>query len=258
MTYAEPGIRVAQTNLQLYLQMESHGYAPEDVAAVASAYHGAIPYFSAKYRANGKPFITHLVGTASLLVSRRAPLQEVLAALLHAAFQSGDLGVDPGRRGSAARRTVIRQLVGADAEVLVYQYDVTDWKGLLASGALSSHDLSDPVVRGATYVFLANTLEDFLDGGMCGLAGTRKVEAFNSGFQEAVLTLADDLSWPELGLMLRAEFDRFNDSSLPRLLSEESGYSSLVLPPSAKQALGPRVRAAVARVNRRWRRTIDR
>lgn len=258
MNCAEPAIHVAQSNLQLYLQMESQGYAPEDVAVAARAYRGAIPYFSAKYRGNGKPFITHLVGTASLLVSRRAPLPQVLAALLHAAFQSGDLGVDPGRRGSAAQRELIRKLVGEDAELLVYEYDVTDWKGLLASGAWRSRDLTGPNVLGATYVFLANTLEDFLDGGMSGLAGTRKSDAFSPGFQKSVLELAEHLSWPELGMMLRAEFDRYNDAALSRASSGDDGYSSLVLPPSARRALGPRLRAALARLSGRWRRSKKR
>ena len=73
---------------------------------------GALPWFSAQYRGNGKPFIAHLVGTASLLVSRRAPLSQVLAALLHATYQAGDLGVDAGHRQTPARRAALRNLVG--------------------------------------------------------------------------------------------------------------------------------------------------
>lgn len=252
MTHAaEPALAVAQTNLQLYRQMEARSYTADEIAAVAAAYRGALPWFSAQYRGNGKPFIAHLVGTASLLVSRRAPLSQVLAALLHATYQAGDLGVDAGHRQTPARRAALRNLVGAQAEELVARYDAADWKALLSAGALRARDMEDDVSRGITCLFLANTLEDFLDGGMCGLAGTRKTAAFDVRGQEAVVALANDFDWPELAAAIQREFDIFNRERPAASQPGGTGYSSLVLPPSAKRRLLPAALSFIARA-RRW------
>ncbi len=251
MHSAEPSLFVAQTNLQLYGQMESLGYPEDEVAAVAAAYRGALPWFSAQYRGNGKPFIAHLVGTASLLASRRAPLSQVLAGLVHATFQAGDLGVDTGHRQTAARREALRRLVGAEAEELVANYDATDWKALLTGGALRTRQVTDNISRGTTYLFLANTLEDFLDGGMCGLAGTRKTAAFDVRGQEEVIALANDFDWPELAAAMQREFDRFNEVRQGASPQSGTGYSSLVLPPSARRRLVPTVLSFIVRA-RRW------
>lgn len=251
MLSAQPSLVVAQTNLQLYMQMESVGYPADAVASVAAAYRGALPWFSAQYRGNGKPFITHLVGTASLLVSRQAPLSQVLAGLVHAAYQSGDLGVDPGHRQTPARREALRRLVGTEAEELVASYDATDWKGLLAGGALRTRQVTGEVSRGTTYLFLANTLEDFLDGGMCGLAGTRKTTVFDVRAQEEVIALANDVDWPDLAAAMQREFERFNAVSQAASPQTGTGYSSLLLPPSARRRLLPAVLSFIVRA-RRW------
>lgn len=251
MPAAEPSLAVAQTNLQLYGQMESRGYTADEVASVAAAYRGALPWFSAQYRGNGKPFIAHLVGTASLLVSRRAPLNQVLAALLHAAYQAGDLGVDAGHRQTPARREALRNLVGAEAEALVASYDATDWNQLLRDGVLRTREVADDIARGTTYLYLANTLEDFLDGGMCGLAGTRKTAVYDAQGQQEVIALANDFDWPELAAAIRHEFDRFNGVCRTEAPPTGTGYSRLVLPPSAKRRLLPAALSFTARA-RRW------
>jgi (p)ppGpp synthase/HD superfamily hydrolase len=61
----------AQTNLQLYRQLRDRTDA--DVALVAAAYELALSLFPRSFRATGKPFLCHLVGTASILDSHGAP-----------------------------------------------------------------------------------------------------------------------------------------------------------------------------------------
>ena len=56
----------AQTNLQLYTQLSDIEYSQEARGQVLRAYELALQLFSGHYRANGKPFIAHLVGTASI------------------------------------------------------------------------------------------------------------------------------------------------------------------------------------------------
>src|SRR5215469_10044102 len=73
----------AQTNIQLYNQLAELGYTAEDARRVHRAYGLAMQLFTGSYRGSGRPFLSHLVGTASVLASVRAPIEVVTAGLLH-------------------------------------------------------------------------------------------------------------------------------------------------------------------------------
>ncbi|HCD56009.1 MAG TPA: hypothetical protein DEQ90_11340, partial [Halieaceae bacterium] len=98
----------AQTNLQLRRQLVALDYSEQDVTRVDTAYQLGVPLFSAQYRASGKPFIAHLVGTASILASHHAAVDTLIAGLLHATFMTGDFGFHPGRRRSRRQRAWLR------------------------------------------------------------------------------------------------------------------------------------------------------
>jgi (p)ppGpp synthase/HD superfamily hydrolase len=101
----------AQTNLQLYRQLAGEGYAAAEIESVAGAYEVGLRLFPGTYRGSGKPFLAHLVGTASVLASlhQRTPL--VVTGLLHAVYTHGEFG--NGWRGmSAPKRAEIRRAVG--------------------------------------------------------------------------------------------------------------------------------------------------
>ena len=120
----------AQTNIQLFNQLQREGYGAADLEAVARAYDLAIALTTGRFRASGKTFIAHLVGTAGILGSLKAPGPLVVAGLLHAAYAAGDFGDDqsgdfggqartsPGRdrRGGGGIRPPLRvsRVVGSD------------------------------------------------------------------------------------------------------------------------------------------------
>ena len=114
-------IHPAQTHLELFIQMaQSDAYGPEDIEQCNRAYHLALPCVYALVRGSGKPFISHLVGTASILASQNARVQLIVAGLLHAIYQRR---VDfPGAADMDARRNRVEADFGADIEELVYDY----------------------------------------------------------------------------------------------------------------------------------------
>ena len=67
----------AQTNIQLYNQLAELGYTAEDVRRVHRGYGLAMQLFTGSYRGSGRPFLSHLVGTASVLASVRAPISTI-------------------------------------------------------------------------------------------------------------------------------------------------------------------------------------
>src|SRR5690349_4857301 len=83
----------AQTNVMLYRQLHQIGYGSESLARVRAAYEFAAELFAGRFRACGRPFLAHLVGTTSILAEIGAAEIIVVAGLLHAAYEQGDFGV---------------------------------------------------------------------------------------------------------------------------------------------------------------------
>ena len=110
----------AQTNLELYAQAIEHGYPERQLQRLGNAYLFALRQVFPLARGSGKPFIAHLVGTASLVLASGCPEDWVLAALMHALYQ----GRVPFQGGLAPeeRRDVLRQRFGPVVDDLVQRY----------------------------------------------------------------------------------------------------------------------------------------
>ena len=74
----------AQTNIQLINQLKNDR-TPAEIDEVLSGYELACELFSGIFRGSGKPFLAHVIGTASIVAALSAPANLVNAALLHAA-----------------------------------------------------------------------------------------------------------------------------------------------------------------------------
>lgn len=66
---------IAQTNLQLYHQLQDANYSEQDLIFIHKAYNFATQLFTGFFRGSGKPFIAHLVDTASVLISLNKPIE---------------------------------------------------------------------------------------------------------------------------------------------------------------------------------------
>ena len=102
----------AQTNLQLHAQLLDLGCSIEDREYLAAGYRLAADLFSGQYRGSGKPFVAHLVGTASILAATKASATVVAAGLLHAAYDQGDFGLGLLGRHPNKRRELIEMYSG--------------------------------------------------------------------------------------------------------------------------------------------------
>lgn len=127
-----PAVRFAQTNLALYRELTALGMSDDDLARVHNAYHLAVRLFANRFRADGRPFVTHLIGTASVIAAlgqhanSAAATDSVLAGLLHAAYAQGEFG-DRHPRDHESHRAELRHALGESAEALVYAYDRLPW-----------------------------------------------------------------------------------------------------------------------------------
>jgi len=102
----------AQTYLQLHHQIRRVGYSEKDIVYLRRVYEFAMQVFSGYYQTNAKPYLSHVVGTASILVSLHTSHHVVATALLHHVYSHGDFG--DGKKGiTPARRKKISRVVAA-------------------------------------------------------------------------------------------------------------------------------------------------
>jgi hypothetical protein len=162
----------AQTNLQLYKQLLDLGYEESSVQRVGDAYTYCLQLFSGWYRGNGKPFLNHLVGTASIVAAEGLAEELVIAALLHAAYSHGSLSFLPLRWGSYRRRK-LATAIGTELESIVWAYHCfrLDQENLIKL-SVRAESLTK-LERQLITLRLANDLEDHLDDGLV-LCGKRK------------------------------------------------------------------------------------
>ncbi len=145
----------AQTNIELYEQMLELGFSNEAISRVNDAYLFSMDKVYALYRGSGKPFICHLVGTASLLVSAKQSLELILGALMHALYQNrvpfeNFLEIEK-------RRVIVSEKFGPKVESLIFDY--TNFENT----NLTDVQLDNPnLKRDIVVLHLADHVEDLL------------------------------------------------------------------------------------------------
>lgn len=236
---------IAQTNLQLYNELCRQQRSTVELAQVRAAYELAMELFSAQYRASGKPFLAHLVGTASLLAWMRQSMTIVTAGLLHAAFEFGDFG-DGASGVTPARRRRLTAVVGAETSNLVAAYQVMSRaQAMLATrnGQLSKCSAQE---RFVLLIHLADTVEEYAD---CGVGYAPGKEQFYQQACDADVAAETVAAVKRLGLESYANelseiFETTKRCATPPELSSGRRGSFRILPGSCRE------RSPV-----RWRRT---
>lgn len=228
----------AQTNLQLYAQLRAAGYAEADLARVCDAYGHAAALFSGQYRASGKTFLAHLVGTASVAASVRARVEVVVAALLHAAYEAGDFGV-PERGPTAEKRRMLQARVGPEVEELVARYAALPWTAPGISAFVADFADTPAEARDAMVVRLANEVEEYLDDGWVYVTERRQAQvlAMIAACGPQMHTMAGLLGVERLGTELRrfhARHDRPEGTDFAAPAAADASYT--LVPPSLRQA----------------------
>jgi hypothetical protein len=157
--------RAAQTNLDLYAQLHALGWERHHLVMARDAYMLALRLFSDRFRANGKPFVAHLVGTASILAMLGARPAVVLGGMLHAAYANG-IFPDGGGGAGAAHRRMVRDAAGAEAEHLVADYQALRWSPAVIVPLLRNWGEVGAAARDVLLMRAANELEDHIAFGM--------------------------------------------------------------------------------------------
>lgn len=105
----------AQTNIQLYEQLQSTGVQGRDLLRVRRAYELALELFAGRLGPWQRPLLSHLVGTASVLCAMDLGSSLMAAGLLHGVYRVGDFG-DRGSAVTDERRRRLAEVIGEEAE----------------------------------------------------------------------------------------------------------------------------------------------
>jgi (p)ppGpp synthase/HD superfamily hydrolase len=232
----------AQTNLQLYTQLRRAGYTDSQLALVRAGYDLALGLFTASFRGSGKPLLSHLVGTASILASIGQSPAIVTAGLLHAAYALGDFG--DGRFGTTdGKRARVRESVGLEVEDLVARYTAFDWNRNTIPSIRQRVGQLTAVERDVLVIRLANELEDHLDYGVlyCGNGESRR-EYIRSPLNQSV-DMARELGLTSLAAALDRAFQETLAAEIPAALRNPHDYT--YVQPAASHS--PRMAVAMRR-----------
>lgn len=207
----------AQTNIQLFNQLEREGYSKSDRERVHKTYEFAMRLFSGLFLPSGKTFIDHLVGTASILASLHMPVEIVAAGLIHAAYLHGDFGSI--RKGvSKWKREEVAHVVGKPIEEYVFRYDRLPL-GRQRTAALHDRlaDL-DALDRTVLLIRLANELEHHLDLGALYFPGEKQQrghQRYMESYSPLLVLMAERVGAHSLATEMKTAFEKIASARPP-------------------------------------------
>ncbi len=221
----------AQTNIQLFNQLQLEGYSNAELSLIRDAYELAMHLFTGVYRACGKTFIAHVVGTASVLGTLHTSAKLVAAGLLHAAYVFGDFG-EAINGISPRKRQKVREAVGGDVEEYIARYTAFKW-GPKDIGAVYEgfHELG-PTDRDVLLIRLANQVDDLMDlGALYRLAGEQKRQHY-VGIGPMTVEMAEKLGFPTLAAELTRVVRETASTEIPAELRRRYTNEILIAPKS--------------------------
>jgi (p)ppGpp synthase/HD superfamily hydrolase len=249
---------IAQTNLQLYNQLRAQGYSDEQLAVVHRAYEFLITIYPGYYQADGKPFVAHTVGVASLLGYLHFPVDFVAVGLLHNTYGNGDFGDGLRNVATKRRRRIVREAVGEPIEAAIERFPRCRIKQKTLPNLMSSLDRLDETHKKLIVIDLADYLEKYVDLGVCYWGNSRGVTDAVGKHGETLIVIAGRLGYPQLAAMLKEAFAHANTTQIPDSLRASSGWKELdlIVPRSCRRRLRPALRKQLNSLWRSMRRTF--
>jgi (p)ppGpp synthase/HD superfamily hydrolase len=248
---------IAQTNIQLYNQLRRQGRPPEELALVKRCYELAVSLYSGNFQADGKPFVAHISGVASIVGQLGLPAVIVGAACIHNAYGNGDFGDALYHSATPRRRRIVREAVGAEVESCVHRFmalRLTDKSMLDIPARLDELDARD---RNLIAMELADFLEKYADNGVLYYGENRWVTGFVENHGNVLIEIAERLGHPQLGAALREAFAAAANDSVPDVLRSAGHrqFMELVVPRSCRLRLNV---AAILTLSRMKRKVLAR
>lgn len=233
--------RIAQTNLQLYNQLLGQDRGRDELLLIRKAYDLSCLLYSGYYQADGKPFVAHTVGVASILAHLGLPSPVVAFALVHNVYANGDFGDGLQHRAAPARREKVRAALGAEVETMVHAFRSFRITPQTIDRFEAGLDSCGAFERNLLLTDLADHLEKYVDRGVLYFGDGDWVTSEVALLGARLTAMAGRLGQPELGRMLQDAFDAVAgmDRAPEILRPAKRKYLALTPPLSLKPRLYP-------------------
>lgn len=189
-----------QTNIQFYSWARSLGYSNDDLAYFKEVYQLSQELFGSQFRSTGKPFTSHLIGTASAACLQQPPAWVIGYALCHLPLKNGEF---VRNRSLTRKQNKVALVIGSEAISLDVIYEQiqkhsTEFLKRLALGTWQP----SIVEKYALLIWVANEIDDVLDGGILFAK-----KAGGEDTQNSILHITNRFSWNQLEELSREVFD---------------------------------------------------
>ena len=209
----------ALTYPQLMHQAITLGLGPDELVQLRQAYELAERMADGLYRAQGMPFICHLVRTASIVLAEGQPVEVVVASLTHSAYMLHCFDDScRSQRTAPLRRQLLRE-IPQSVEALIAGYDRFPWHSKQAvESYLDSAAEASAMTRQVLIMRLANELEDYLDLGMAFRGSRHPYRQRVQTYGPLLVELARRVGSAQLAHELRQAFDLCLAAALPEVV----------------------------------------
>jgi (p)ppGpp synthase/HD superfamily hydrolase len=228
-----PGVpvAVAQTNIQLYNQLRKRELSLDELVLVHHAYELLTTLYSGYYQGDGKPFVAHGVGVASILAELGQPAEIVAMGLLHAIYDNAHFG-DGGAGGTTPfRRQLVRDAVGERVEELVCRFTELRVRPDTIEDVWRTVTELDATERRLQLVAIVDHLEKYVDLGVLYYGDDEEIVDWTRRLGRDLIELADELGEPRLAEMLSKAFEQASAEAerVPEELRASDGRRHLKL-----------------------------
>lgn len=226
--------RIAQTNLQLYNQLRLEGRSPDDLALIRRCYELGVTLYSGRFQGDGKPFVAHTIGVASIMGQLGVSSVVVGAACIHNVYGNGDFGDGLSEIASPERRRIVRNAVGDEVEACIYRFRSLRLNSTSIGEIASRLDQLDGRDRDLVTMDLADHLEKYVDYGVLYFGDSAWVTDFIDDHGKALIEIANRLGHPQLAVALADAFDETARQAIPPELKRDKRHTAieLVMPQS--------------------------
>ena len=226
--------RIAQTNLQLYNQLRLEGRSPDDLELIRRCYELSVVLYSGAFQGDGKPFVAHTTGVASIVGQLGVSSVVVGAACIHNVYGNGNFGDGQSEIASPQRRRVVSDAVGDEVESCIYRFRSLRLNSETIGEIASRLDQLNGRDRELVTMDLADHLEKYVDYGVLYFGDGTWVTDFFKKHGKALIEIANRLGHPQLGIALVKAFDETARQVIPPELKRDKWHTAieLVMPQS--------------------------
>jgi hypothetical protein len=221
--------RIAQTNLQLYEQIRAQGRPAGDLALIRRCYELSVTLYSGRFQGDGKPFVAHTIGVASIMAQHGGSSVVVGAACIHNVYGNGDFGDGEWETASPHRRRFVSDAVGEEVEDAIYRFRSLRLNSDTIERIVSGLDRLDARERELLAMDLADHLEKYADRGVLYFGDGSWIESITDKHGATMIDIANRLGYPALAVALADAFEDARSQSIPPELRPDPRHTAIEL-----------------------------